>query len=168
MFLTYTVKFDKSLMMNETLVENKIKSVLQDPRGWLSHGYIFEQVDKGYKSEGYKSDKRYKSDGYKSDIIIKIVPAKTVEKICSFKGLSCADISNNTIYINVNRWKRGSKHSKLNLDNYRIYLVNHEIGHLLGRGHSECLKNNSKVPVMVQQTLGIGKCKPNPWPLSWE
>ena len=161
MFLTYIVKFDKSLRMNETLVENKIRTVLQDPRGWLSHGYIFEQVDK--KSDGYKSDKKYKSD-----VVIKIVPAKTVEKICSFKGLSCADLNDNTIYLNVNRWRRGSKYSKLNLDNYRVYLVNHEMGHILGRGHSECLKTNSKVPVMVQQTLGIGRCKPNPWPLSWE
>lgn len=152
MFLTYIVKFDKSLNMNEALVENKIKSVLQDKRGWISHGYIFEQIDKKYKS----------------DIVIKIVPAKTVEKICSFKGLSCADLDNNTIYLNVNRWRRGSKYSKLNLYNYRIYLINHEIGHLLGRDHSECLKPNSKVPVMVQQTLGIGKCKPNPWPLPWE
>ena len=50
------------------------------------------------------------------------------------------------------------------MKNYRIYLINHEVGHILGMEHDKPIKNR-KVPVMVQQTLSIGLANPNPWPL---
>ena len=69
----------------------------------------------------------------------------------------------NKIYINLNRWTKGSKASKLNLNNYRHYVINHEVGHILGFDHDKP-KKNRLCPVMVQQTLSIGEAKPNPFP----
>jgi len=149
---TYSIEFDENIVINRNLVIKKINEVLDDKRGWERLGYRFRYVIR-------KSDAEFK---------IKIVNEEKIVKICKFSGLSCADMTRKIIYINVKRWRRGSKGSKLTLDNYRTYLINHEMGHLLGRGHNKCGKGDTKVPVMVQQTLGIGDCKPNPWPLYWE
>jgi hypothetical protein len=70
--------------------------------------------------------------------------------------------------MNIENWRNGKSLSGLNKDDYRTYMINHEVGHILGRGHSQCGNRGTKVPVMVQQTLGIGDCRPNHWPLSWE
>lgn len=47
---------------------------------------------------------------------------------------------------------------------YRTYLVLHEAGHMLGLDHAVC--RGGPAPVMVQQTRGLGACKPNVWPRS--
>lgn len=147
---TYSIEFDDSIVINRNLVVKKISNVLNDNKGWRRLGYDFKFKEKNAKFK------------------IKIVKEDKIVKICKFSGLSCADMSKNIIYINIKRWRRGSKASKLSLDDYRTYIINHEIGHLLGRDHYQCGKSGTKVPVMVQQTLGISDCKPNPWPLYWE
>ena len=35
------------------------------------------------------------------------------------------------------------------------------MGHLLGKEHVKCPGKGHKAPIMLQQTLGIGKCIPN-------
>ena len=86
-----------------------------------------------------------------------------IKTTCGFGKLSCADMVTNKIYINLNRWIKGSKFSKLNLEGYRNYVINHEVGHILGFDHDKPIKNRL-CPVMVQQTLSIGDAKPNPYP----
>lgn len=151
----YDVYFDKTLGLRTEPIIEKIRSVLNDKRGWKKSGYSFK-----HKKEDREDQYHY--------FRICFVKQSYIEGICHFTGLSCADLTNNTIYININRWRRGSNRSGLDLDSYRTYVINHEVGHILGRGHNKPGRRGSKVPVMVQQTLGIGECKPNPWPLRWE
>ena len=66
--------------------------------------------------------------------------------------------------INAMRWLRGAPAYGNDLAGYRRYVVNHEVGHVLGRGHQQCPARGALAPVMVQQTKGVGACRPNPWP----
>ena len=47
---------------------------------------------------------------------------------------------------------------------YRTYQVNHEVGHYLGHGHVSCPGSDRAAPVMLQQSMDLGRCVPNSWP----
>ncbi|MEX1045837.1 MAG: DUF3152 domain-containing protein [Actinomycetota bacterium] len=70
--------------------------------------------------------------------------------------------------LNSWRWNNGADAFGNDLARYRVYMINHEVGHALGRGHSTCPGTGLKAPVMMQQSKGVGACKPNPWPLAGE
>ena len=117
-------------------------------------------IKKSWKVNFIPDDRHY-------DFEIILARAKNIRKYCGFGLLSCTDLNKKKIYINLSRWNHGSKASMLNLDDYRIYLINHEVGHILGLGHAKPIKGK-KVPVMNQHTLGIGEGLPNMWPLKSE
>jgi hypothetical protein len=125
-------------------IEFYVTAYLNDPDGWSSKGYGFEPVSMN------------------EDVLIRLSSPETIEEKCGLpSNLSCAELNGKHMYLNAERWFHGSKASKLSLDNYRQYMVSHEIGHILGFEHQKCPCAGCKAPIMMQQTLGIGKCIPN-------
>lgn len=129
-------------IFNPVQIEHTIIIYLNDPDGWGKHGYFFEPVL------------------HREDTLIRLSMPSTIKKVCGLPdNLSCAEIGGRFMYLNAQRWFEGSKESKLSLDGYRHYMINHEIGHILGFEHTKCPCKGCKVPIMVQQTLGLQGCK---------
>jgi len=125
-------------------IEFYVVTYLNDPDGWSKKGYFFEPVS------------------FNQDVTIHLSSQPTIDKECGLDGkLSCAELGGKKVWLNSERWYHGSSKSKLSLDNYRQYMVSHEIGHILGFDHTQCPCKNCPAPIMMQQTKGIGQCKPN-------
>jgi hypothetical protein len=121
-----------------------VVTYLNDPDGWSKKGHFFEPVS------------------YNQDITIRLSSQATIDKDCGMEGrLSCAELGGKKVWINSDRWYHGASKSKLSLDDYRQYMISHEIGHILGYDHTHCPGKGHPAPIMMQQTKGIGKCLPN-------
>jgi hypothetical protein len=144
--MKYSVVLDAGVQM--TPVEFKkfkqdVAIYLSDPDGW-ARTHIFEEVPKG------------------GDVVIHLSSPEDIRKAgCPDPNLSCAELGGKHLRLNSMRWFRGAKESGLPLEEYRQYMVSHEMGHILGHDHSKCTHPGSPAPIMMQQTIGIGKCNPN-------
>lgn len=83
-------------------------------------------------------------------------PLRTYGRVSCFNGRRAV--------LNSTRWRLGSPTYGKDVAGYRIYLVNHEVGHALGRDHVGCPERKEPAPVMVQQTKSLEGCRANPWP----
>ena len=99
----------------------------------------------------------------------------TTAEWCAKSGLdttvdnvSCDSAATERVMINAWRWAQGAKTYGDRMAAYRQMLINHEVGHRLGKGHLYCRRDGAPAPVMMQQTktltTGDNTCRPNPWP----
>lgn len=73
------------------------------------------------------------------------------------------------VYVNDERWRRGTAtYARRSLDDYRHYVVNHEVGHWFELGHWACPGSGRPAPVMQQQSMALSGCTTNVWPLGSE
>lgn len=74
------------------------------------------------------------------------------------------------VVVNADRWRTATPSWPTDLQQYRVMLVNHEVGHLLGQHHPQepCSATGELAAVMAQQSKGLHGCVPNSWPLDWE
>jgi hypothetical protein len=129
-----------------------IERVLSDPRGWLRAGYTFRLVSVS-----------------PADVEIVLASPSMTDQLCAplqtLGRYSCAQ--GNRAVLNFERWRHGAP-AYASIARYRTYMINHEVGHLLGRAHAYCPAAGAPAPLMMQQTKGVAPCRPNPWPLPWE
>ena len=124
-----------------------VDAVTADPRGWTQAGArTLQRTDR-------------------ASLRIVLASPSTVDQLCAPLNTagkySCRN--GNDVVINADRWTVGVPHFQP-LDQYRIYVINHELGHALGNPHEPCPGNGQVAPVMLQQTIGLDGCTPNPWP----
>lgn len=141
--LRYKISIESNIKRSLKNFKKEVDKILSHPKSWKVN---FSQNNTNY------------------DFEIILASAQNIKTYCNFSGLSCADTNRKKIWINNSRWTNGAKPSKLSLKNYRIYLINHEVGHILGFLHAKPIKNR-KVPVMNQHTLGIFPGNPYQFPL---
>ncbi|GAA1082678.1 DUF3152 domain-containing protein [Nocardiopsis composta] len=144
----YTVAVEDGLPGEAEDFAAAVETVLDDERGWAAEGMSFERVD----------------DGPMDFQVVLAAPA-TVDALCAplrTNGYTSCTTGNRAV-INQNRWVDAVEEFGDDLETYRIYVLNHEIGHALGHGHVSCPGAGEPAPVMQQQTLGLNGCEPNGW-----
>lgn len=127
-------------------------NILNDPRGW----------------GGRNGSIAFVATTSSPDVYVRLTSPATVDRQCAplnTMGYTSCRVGNRVI-LNVNRWRDGAapfNDAGGTLPEYRSYVLNHEIGHFLGRGHVQCPAKGRTAPVMQQQTLRMDGCKPNGW-----
>jgi hypothetical protein len=145
----YSVGVEEGLDIDVEEFAAFVDETYADPRGWLSdtrRNWGFQRVESG-------------------GIRVVIATPKTVDKQCrplrTEGEVSCA--KQGYISINLDRWELAVPHWDGTLEEYRRYVVNHEMGHYLNKPHEGCPKVGEPAPVMMQQTYFLKGCTGNPW-----
>ncbi|MQA27103.1 MAG: DUF3152 domain-containing protein [Micromonosporaceae bacterium] len=100
------------------------------------------------------------------DFTVFLATPATTDRLCAplpTSGYTSCRQGNNVV-ANLARWLLGVKHWDADLDTYRQYVINHEVGHRLGHRHETCSGRGDPAPVMQQQTLKLAGCTGNAWP----
>lgn len=149
--INFALKIEPSIPIGPDCMGKLISSILNDPRGWKN---ITEKEFLLVSEEDADFTFIFSS------------PDKTDEL--------CAPLETNGIYscrneeeiiINYFRWENGAIDFGNDMKTYRLYLINHETGHILGWGHTGCPKDGALAPVMMQQSKTTDGCTPYGWPL---
>ncbi|MFC7219830.1 DUF3152 domain-containing protein [Streptomyces polyrhachis] len=158
--VTYRVEVEEGLPLDGALFAEAVHKTLSDPRSW-GHG-----GERAFQRVGAGQD---------ASFVITLASPGTTDTWCAKSGLntsilkvSCDSSSTRRVMINAYRWAQGSETYGDRMYAYRQMVINHEVGHRLGRGHVGCPRDGAPAPVMMQQTKFLSTegrtCKPNPWP----
>ncbi|MFC7465480.1 DUF3152 domain-containing protein [Brachybacterium sp. GCM10030252] len=147
---TYALRVENGIGIDVEETARTIAEILGDDRGWQSTEDVhFQQI----------------SDPDQADFTISLASPPTVDQMClpaRTNGLWSCRIGED-VALNSDRWTHMTP-TYDDLDEYRAYLVNHEVGHFLGHQHVPCGGDGLAAPVMLQQSIDLQGCRPNAWP----
>lgn len=154
--VTYALQIENGLGVDTAQVARTVGADLLDARGWQGVDHVrFVQLSAADLAKGAKPT-----------AFITLASPKTVDKLCAPLDTegewSCG--RNGRAVLNYERWALGVPYFNGDLTTYRAYMVNHEVGHLLGHQHQHCAQAGDYAPVMQQQSMGLQGCKAWPWP----
>jgi hypothetical protein len=152
--LRFSVEVERGLPDTPAAFAAAVERVLFDPRGWAGSGrFALQRVASG-------------------PVAFRVVLASpaTTDRLCQplRTGAIYSCFQHGRAVLNAMRWHRVAAPYGADLASYRVYLVNHEVGHALGHGHRFSCGPSGLAYVMIQQTKGLLGCRANPWPLAPE
>jgi hypothetical protein len=132
----------------------KLAAVYGNPRGWGRAGIALVHAESGCDYTAWLS---------------------AAANVTNFSASICDNyyscrVGTNVI-INYDRWMGATDPWNAAggaLEDYRVMVINHETGHWLGFGHSNCPGPGQPAPVMQQQSISLQGCTFNPWPVAAE
>lgn len=149
---TVRVEVEPGLDIDDQRFAAFVMDTLNDDRGWGGDGSV-----------------RFSRTAGDADLRVVLATPGTVDDMCAPLATngrwSCGRYGHAAL--NAERWITGAEaflDAGGDLTEYRQYLVNHEVGHLLGHPHARCPAPGSRAPVMLQQSISLGGCDPNGWP----
>ncbi len=155
--VSYSIEIEDGIPVRPTDFARTVQGVLVDARGWQTEdGVRFEPLGPSALAAGAHADVR----------VTLASPALTA-RLCAPLNVSTQQVScwnGGRAVLNLARWALGSSTYGSDLRAYRVYLVNHEVGHGLGHQHAQCSEPNRPAPVMVQQTKSLEGCTAWPYP----
>ena len=147
----YGIRIEPSLGLDPLCIKNLLFLILNNDLGWTNVAEKSFQLTSAEESDY---------------VYIFASPNKTDELCAPIETNSIYSCRNeNNIVLNFFRWKEGAVDFKNDMETYRIYLINHETGHILGWGHVGCPKEGAVAPVMMQQSKRTDGCIPYGWPV---
>ncbi|WP_158607513.1 DUF3152 domain-containing protein [Flexivirga caeni] len=154
--VTYALSVEGGMGADPAAVAKAFGSALLDRRGWQGVDHVrFVQMTHAALAKGTKPE-----------MVVLVASPDQVKKLCAplpTHGDTSCDTSEHVV-LNYKLWTTGVPYFAGHVDEYREYMVNHEVGHALGHGHQQCSAKGAYAPVMQQQTLDLQGCKPWPWP----
>ena len=149
--INFSLSVESNLPIDINCLSNFVSSILNDKRGWKT------VIGKEFQIVNY----------YDADFHIFLANPNTVDEMCfplQTNGIYSCRNGSQVIY-NYFRWISGAKDFGIDIATYRLYLINHEVGHMLGWGHTNCPSQNALAPLMMQQSKSTDGCIPNGWPI---
>lgn len=145
------IEVEDGLPVDEVAFGAFVMGTLNDERSWsASEAVSFARTD---------GDAQFRVVLASPDLVDEMcAPLRTVGEY------SCG--RNDHAALNALRWVQGADaylDAGGELPDYRRYLVNHEVGHLLGYPHERCPEPGEPAPIMVQQSIDLDGCAPSAW-----
>ena len=150
---TYTIGTKGTTRSDLAEFSAQANETLNSSRGWAQLGVNFKQVSSG---------------GMFNLILSEASQVPTFSSGCSAQWSCRVGVS---VIINDDRWQGGTtawNNAGGGIRDYRHMVINHEVGHWLGHGHIPCSAPGAYAPLMLQQSIDLGGCRFNPWPLDSE
>uniref|UniRef100_A0AAU2JU26 DUF3152 domain-containing protein n=1 Tax=Streptomyces sp. NBC_00049 TaxID=2903617 RepID=A0AAU2JU26_9ACTN len=151
--LRWRVEVEEGSGVDPDTAAHSVEAILGDPRGWTKDAaYGFQLVGAGQPV----------------DFTVKIATPTTTDRLCEVVTPELIGETNcragHTVVVNLKRWQEGSPQFDGPVEEYRALIVNHEVGHEIGREHETCPGPGKPAPAMMQQIKGLLGCKANAWP----
>jgi hypothetical protein len=141
---TYTVEVEDGVQdaQADQAFGHSVDATLADSRSWIATGqFTLQRIDSGTPNFRITltSQLTVRGAGF-------CMYGTPLEASCYRRAVGRAVINNA-------RWARGAVAFNGDIGSYRVYAINHEVGHALGFQHQPCGQDGGLAPVMMQQSF---------------